>query len=52
MILSGSINLESGKFKINNSILIQKILRLVGQQDKFMSQYNILIDDSLKNQYF
>ena len=53
MILSGSINLESGKFKINNSIFNTKNFKINwGNKIGFMSQYNILIDDSLKKSIF
>ena len=53
MILSGTINLDSGRFKINNSAYNTKNRKINwGHKIGFMSQYNVLIDASLKKSIF
>ena len=54
MILSGAINLESGIFKINNVKVNFPKINKINWQNKmgFMSQYNVLIDESLKKSIF
>ncbi len=51
MILSGLIKLDSGNIKINNITFEKKNFDL-GDKLGFMSQYNVLLDDSLINTLF